>query len=131
MFRLLLIAFLIPSLFLSKPGFAQTTEKEKQRQEYLEEWKSKRTTGWMLLGMGVPVFLVGSSMVFSGDGGAGGVLLMAIGAGATIASFPVFYSAKKNKRKAAELSLIPSSIQVPHFTYRSRNHAGIKLTIAL
>jgi hypothetical protein len=69
---------------------------------YLKQSKSQKTLGWLLLGGGLLVEMIGSAQysndIFSEN--SGGEALMPIGSLSTIASVPLFISAAKNKGRA-------------------------------
>ena len=143
MFKFLFLALLVSNFFLSKPSLSQSNEFSKFSHSYLEKSKRQKKTGWILLGSGLTSFVVGTIIVgenvpdndpyciYSNCGGNGGAVMMAVGAAASVTSIPFFIASGKNRRRAAELSVVPGSIRVPYFTMNNRKYAALKLNVVL
>ena len=76
---------------------------------YLQKSKRQKTTGWILLGVGMVAYIGGAVAYtnswdswdgYSSDPGTGAAIVELVGFGMTIASVPVFINAAKNKGRA-------------------------------
>jgi hypothetical protein len=121
----LLSAFLI--------GFSsQTFAQEMSKQDYLDKSRRQKTTGFILLGGGVALFLVGSvKLLVSGtesviscvtgcssvdeSGMNSGAAIALIGGLATLGSIPFFISSGKNVKKAVHLSFKNEPSNIPKY----------------
>jgi hypothetical protein len=112
------------SAFLIGLSF-QTFAQEMGRQDYLDKSQNQKTTGFVLAGVGLVLLIVGGAMATSSSveaigsipgcvlgtcppvdesGIENGSVIMVIGGLAAVGSIPLFISAGKNARKAAQVS---------------------------
>ncbi|MFC0775041.1 hypothetical protein [Terrimonas alba] len=91
------------------------------KQDYLQKSKNQKTIGWVLLGGGTIMAVVGAitfNSTYDSDSytatDAGGFLLLG-GIVADLASIPFFIGSAKNARKAATISFNNQRILIPHF----------------
>jgi hypothetical protein len=126
-FRALLIsAFLI--------GFSsQTFAQEMNKQDYLDKSRKQKTTGYILLGGGVTLLVVGSIIYMTNgvelvgsciglncsssaaNGVGSGVAMITIGGLAALGSIPFFISSSKNINKAVHLSFRNEPTNIPKY----------------
>lgn len=96
---------------------------------HMERRKANNTTGWILLGGGIGMIIGGigwnSSISIDGDSSnnSEGLFLSYIGGACTIASIPIFISAKRHKKRA--------KIQLQHGAVGFTNQKYTGLTISL
>lgn len=71
---------------------------------YLNKSKKQKTTGFILMGVGLAAWFGGAAMMvqddLEGNSIDNGAVVMYLGFGATVASVPLFISAAKNKGRA-------------------------------
>jgi hypothetical protein len=114
--------FIFPVLLLfTVNAFSQAIpSNEFSKEYYLQKSKSQKSTGWILLGGGAAlaiIGLIGFSSTFdiwdsSSESDSYGYLMLG-GSVISLASIPMFISSGKNNRKAATISLNNQSILVP------------------
>jgi hypothetical protein len=123
---LLLSAFLI--------GFSsQTFAQEMNKQDYLDKSRRQKTTGFILLGGGVTLLVVGSIIYMTNgvelvgsciglncsssaaNGVGSGVAMITIGGLAALGSIPFFISSSKNINKAVHLSFRNEPTNIPKY----------------
>ena len=130
-----LIIFLV-LIFTFQLVQSQVTEPltEQSNQEmydfYISKHKKLKTTGWILLGTGVAAMGVGGAIVSKNimSGGEPGAILFVAGGLATISSFPVLGSAKKNKRKA-EAILGSGEVGIGAIPFNDTRYASVGIKI--
>lgn len=110
-------------LLFAAQSCCQTNTSELNKKMYLEKSKRQKSTGWILLGSGAGVALIGS-IVLAGASNAddiyqglnktsSGVVIAGIGASAMIASIPFFISAGHNAHRAAAISFNNQNFLIP------------------
>lgn len=105
-----LLAFL---LIVSNLYYQKTTEDKAPRDYYLQKSKNQNTAGWILLGTGATMTVIGiigfgNNFVIFGEGGNDHKantfgFIMLTGLAMDLASIPVFISASRNKKWASRL----------------------------
>jgi|SRR5579872_430120 len=109
------------------------------RDYYLNRSKNQKDVGWVFLGGGTAMAVIGiivfsQGNILSADDSktdVGGFLVLG-GIVTDLASIPFFISSGKNARKAATISLIKQDLFFPHHDgFGVRALAGISLKIAL
>ncbi|MDO9594178.1 MAG: hypothetical protein Q7J19_04205 [Lutibacter sp.] len=95
----LVILFVVLQSFGQNPSFS--------KEDYLQKSKSQKKTGWILLGGGTAIAVVGAILFDESDdwssADTGGFIMLG-GAAAGLASIPFFISSAKNANKAATIS---------------------------
>ena len=103
------MAFVMFTVFLFHDSTAQMGRDTIKRMSdydlgihYLKQSKQQRTIGWILLGTGLTLSIIGANQVSNDffDESTGGEALLLIGNLAAIGSIPLFISAAKNKGRA-------------------------------
>ena len=117
----LLLIFVLTMISLG--GYSQTENQDFSKDYYLQKSKNQRTAGWVLLGAGAGIGIIGAIVSaealtedwFFGDSKKSdtGLIIGAVGAASSLASIPFFISASKNSRKAAQLSLESQRYIIP------------------
>ena len=117
----LLLIFVLSMIFFG--GYSQTEKQDFSKEHYLQKSKNQRTAGWVLLGAGAGIGIIGAIVSaealsedwFFGDSKKSdtGFIIGAVGAARSLASIPFFLSARKNSRKAAQLSLESQRYFIP------------------
>ena len=74
------------------------------KEDYLQKSKHQRTTGWIFRGSGAVLFGVGIIWGATTTDDVGPSVLALAGGACIITSVPFFMAAKKNKRRAMEMS---------------------------
>ncbi len=115
------ICLLAVMLILAVNLFAQAPEGTKQY--YLEKSRNQKTFGWVLLGGGTALAIIGGigfdkEGIFSSSADAYGFMFIG-GIVADLASIPLFISSAKNARKAASMSFHQQRIMIPGMNYSS------------
>lgn len=108
--KILLITIVF--LILVENVFSQNLiDKNQINSFYLEKSKSQNNTGWVLLGAGTAL-IIGGAYAFDKSWGSGSATVTDIagfailtGVIADIVSIPFFINARRNKKKAASLSI--------------------------
>ena len=97
---------------------------------YLKKSKQQKTIGWILLGAGVSLTIVGGQQVskdiFSES--SGGEALMLIGNLSALASIPVFLSAAKHRGRA-EILLRNQNIPLTHVSGTRLTSIGVAIPL--
>ena len=120
-------------------SFSQTeTDNIKTKKYYLDKSRKQRTAGWIMLGGGVALTGVGiaAGVAQSLDYVLGneksrnsGSVIASVGLLSALGSIPVFISASKNKRKAAEVAF---GIQkLPSILYAANGPAAFQPALTL
>ena len=130
-----LVLFFVLSM-ISFAGYSQSEKHDFSKEHYLQKSKNQRTAGWVLLGAGAGIGLIGAIVSaealtedwFFGDSKKSdtGLILGAVGAASSLASIPFFISASKNSRKAAQLSLESQRYFIP-----GQELSGLQLSVSL
>ncbi|MEP6261660.1 MAG: hypothetical protein ABJ092_08790 [Gillisia sp.] len=117
----LLLIFVLTMISLG--GYSQPEKQDFSKDYYLQKSKNQRTAGWVLLGAGAGIGIIGAIVSaealtedwFFGDSKKSdtGLIIGAVGAASSLASIPFFISASKNSRKAAQLSLESQRYIIP------------------
>jgi uncharacterized membrane protein YuzA (DUF378 family) len=111
---LLIIFFAIAFSSFSQTG---SPSPALSKQDYLQKSKKQKTTAWILLAGGATVGFIGLTQFnFAGsdrevNNGAATVMFLT-GTAAAITSIPFFKASKRNKNKAASMSLIMDRVPV-------------------
>ena len=123
-------------LFIGLSAFGQSsTTLEGTEAYYLQKRKSAQTTGWIMLGGGLAMTVVGINStldnIFSENTGA--EVLAIVGLGISIASIIPFSKAGKYKRKAAAVAVGFQEITpLLNYGYASSNNLpAVRLTVNL
>ncbi|WP_199269807.1 hypothetical protein [Mucilaginibacter lacusdianchii] len=140
------IVFSFVLLFLGIKTYAQhsvlasdTTLQQSYKSKYLSTHKTLKTVGWVSLGTGVPLVVLGLLYEIgsiNSSNGKGlektGNWMMASGAGLTVASIPCFIISHHYKKKAASLSLGNQQVFIPQqYGFISRIQPALYLRIPL
>jgi hypothetical protein len=126
-----IILFIAMLLFVVNVFSQDTTRQAYSKDYYLKKSRNQKTTGWVLLGTGTTLTLIGfvigmntvtNNLTYFGtlgtegspssDDGASNFLIIT-GVTADLASIPFFISAGKNRRRAAEVALINQKMYLP------------------
>ena len=87
------------------------------KEDYLKKSKNQKTAAWVLLGGGLGMAIGGFVINLNGDwvgpNQNKGSWLIYTGGAATLASIPLFISAKKNKKRAASVTINNQHILLP------------------
>jgi hypothetical protein len=108
--------------FIARNINSYVTDTAHLKTEYLKKSKNQRTAGWVMLGGGVAMGIIGG-ITFSenfeifGDGDTeaadmGGILFLT-GAGCALGSIPFFVSSARNAGRAVSLSISNQEIFLP------------------
>ncbi len=130
------LIFLILLLFIVK-GFSQTiSSTEFSKEDYLKKSKNQKTTGWILLGGGVAMAVIGAASFSSSWDSESNTTTdisgfsMLGGVASSLVSIPFFISSGRNARKASKLSLNYQPILVPNQVSLAQNTLpSLSLTI--
>ena len=127
-------------LIMATSSFSQQTSSSPAltKQDYLKKSKSKKTTAWILLGGGTTLGFIGLTQLnFAGsdngevNNGPGTVMFFA-GTAAVITSIPFFSASKRNKKKAALVSLKMDRIPILQTrTMTSINYPAVSLRLPI
>lgn len=130
----LLLIFVLA--LISYAGYSQTEKQDFSKEHYLQKSKNQRTAGWVLLGAGAGIGIIGAIVSaealtedwFFGDSKKSdtGLIIGAVGAASSLASIPFFISARKNSRKAAQLSL-----DSPRYIIPGQKLSGLQFAVSL
>jgi uncharacterized membrane protein len=120
---------------------------EMSRQDYLDKSKRQKTAGFVTLGGGLVLGIIGASNYDDGSNfniiaptvpkqkdpsNAMWSTLMITGGLAMIGSIPMFISSSKNKKKAAQLSFNPLPTNIPRYVGNMPRHVpSLTLTLPL
>lgn len=108
---------ILPFLLFAAITFSQdTTSQLHSKDYYLKKSKNQKTTGWILLGTGTTMGVLGLSGVFNNSltyslEDAGAFFLVA--GAADLAGIFFLVSAKNNKERAAEVAISNQQIYLP------------------
>ena len=97
---------------------------------YNQKHKTNKTIAWVLLGSGIAMTAIGTSIALENilsDGHEGEALILT-GIGASLVSIPFFDAAKRNKRKAREAEQ-KAKIGFGHSTINMNKYMVVTLTI--
>ncbi len=136
----MMMAVLITALFtgISLESFSQ----EISKMDYLEKSKQQKTAGWILLGGGAALAVVGSTVMYENfcifcsntmeNSFNAGTALAVIGSAAMIASVPMFISSRNNAEKAAFIAFKNQPLDIPRYSGKiPRSYPAISLSIPL
>lgn len=109
----IVFSLLVITLGITVSGQQPEPVNKMTRQDYLQKSKNQKTTGWILLGGGTAMAVVGAIVFGQSDWlseddpntDLGGFLFVG-GIVADLVSIPFFISSSSNARKAAAISLI-------------------------
>ncbi|MDO9037397.1 MAG: hypothetical protein Q7U59_03510 [Lutibacter sp.] len=131
------ISIFLVILFVALQSFGQNPSLSKE--DYLQKSKSQKKTGWILLGAGTVIAVVGTismsnqdfwSSDNSGYDTAGFLMLGGLAVG--LASIPFFISSAKNANKAASISFNYQKAYFPQQnTFAVKQQPAITLRIPL
>lgn len=131
------LVIILLTLFFMIETFAQAPAPSKEY--YLQKSESQKTTGWILLGGGTAMAVVGIIIAANDNPGPydiygsnfeTGSFLMGAGFIADLVSIPFFISSGKNARRAANISLHRQKIAVPGQNgFSIRMQPGVTLTM--
>lgn len=120
-------------LFVALQSFVQNPSLSKD--DYLQKSKSQKKTGWILLGGGTAIAVVGAIIFDESDDWSSvdtGGFMMLGGAAAGLASIPFFISSAKNANKAATISFNYQKTYFPkHDIFVAKMQPAITLKIPL
>lgn len=91
---------------------------------YLTKSKNQRTAGFVVLGLGISAMVGGLAIAYNDWNSSGSEVLLLVGLGATITSFPLFNSASKNKGRA-EILLRYENIPLASIVPMNRNMPAV------
>lgn len=147
--RMCLSCLLLSIMIQLSAQYADTTA-HKMTNDYLRKSKNQRTAGWILLGGGAIMTLIGSITAANEVGdelvnlfdpaathrknaGTGATIVAMTGVLSMVGSIPLFIASGKNRRKAAaELSFkLENSTQVRQIAFSSNLYPAIRLQIKL
>ena len=131
------ISIFLVILFISVQSFGQNSSLSKE--DYLQKSKNQKKTGWILLGGGTAIAVVGSISLSnqdfwsSDDSGYDTAAILVLGGLATgLVSIPFFISSAKNARKAATISFNYQKMYFPQqHTFVAKPQPVITLRIPL
>ncbi|MDF2157595.1 hypothetical protein [Algoriphagus sp. CAU 1675] len=137
----MIMAALITALIMgiSQKSFAQ----EMSKQDYLEKSRQQKTAGWILLGGGATLAIVGGALMVENfclfgcsdtvdNSFNAGTAMAVIGGTAMIASVPMFISSRNNAEKAGLLSIKSQPLNIPRYTGKiPKSYPAISLSIPL
>ena len=133
----MILAFTI--ILFTAATISQTPAPSKEY--YLQKSKNQKTTGWVLLGGGTAMAVVGIILASSDNPESGdiygpnfesGSLLLVAGLAADLISIPFFISSANNARKAANISFNHQKILYPqpgNFVVKSQPSITIRIRI--
>ena len=98
----------------------QTESPVMTKTDYLKKAKGLRTAAWCTLGGGFAMSVTGVAInvgsPWDGEHVNSGLWLVYLGAASVLTSIPLFFSAHKNKRRAAALAVTSQPVQWPGMT---------------